>query len=81
MELLNMFHDYMIILLLIILLLVTYIFIYLIYSKHVSFYVTDSHALETIWTIVPLFILGFMAFPSLYLLYLSEDVIRPSLTI
>lgn len=80
-ELLNYFHDYIVIILFIILTFVTYVFIFVILSKRLDKYTIDSHLLETIWTIVPIFILCFMAFPSLYLLYLMEDVRRPSLTV
>lgn len=41
----------------------------------------DSHSLETFWTVFPMVILLFMAFPSLYLLYLMEEVRSPSLTV
>ena len=41
----------------------------------------DSHFLETVWTVIPMFILLIMAFPSLYLLYLIEDISKPSLTV
>jgi cytochrome c oxidase subunit 2 len=44
-------------------------------------YTIDSHLLETVWTIVPMVILLFMAFPSLYLLYLIEDISNPSVTV
>jgi cytochrome c oxidase subunit 2 len=37
--------------------------------------------LETVWTIIPMVILLFIAFPSLYLLYLIEDVVNPSLIV
>ncbi len=80
-ELLNYFHDYMVIILFIILTFVTYVFLFVISSKRLDKYTMDSHLLETIWTIVPIVILLFMAFPSLYLLYLMEDVRSPSLTV
>jgi len=80
-ELLNYFHDYMIIILLVILTFVTYIFLYIITSPRLDKYTIDSHVLETVWTIVPIVILLFMAFPSLYLLYLIEDISSPSLTV
>nr|QST18668.1 cytochrome c oxidase subunit 2 [Brachionus angularis] len=81
MELLNYFHDYMMTILLLILSFVTYVFIFVISSPRLDKYTVDSHVLETVWTIVPMFILLFMAFPSLYLLYLMEDVSSPSLTV
>lgn len=66
---------------LLILVFVTYIFISLMLTPLVDKYTIDSHVLETIWTVVPMFILMFIAFPSLYLLYLIEDVSNPSVTV
>ena len=80
-ELLNYFHDYIIVILLIILTFVTYLFLFLLSSSRIDKYSIDSHELETLWTIIPMVILLFMAFPSLYLLYLMEEVSSPSLTV
>lgn len=80
-ELINYFHDYIIIILLIILSFVTYIFIYVIFRSFLDKYTMDSHVLETLWTVLPIVILLFMAFPSLYLLYLIEDVSSPSISV
>ena len=80
-ELINYFHDYMMIILILILSFVTYLFVYIIITPRLDSYTTDSHSLETIWTVVPIVILLFMAFPSLYLLYLIEDYSSPSLTV
>lgn len=81
MELLNLFHDYIIIILLFIIVFVTYIFIYVLYRPYFDNVTIDSHLLETIWTVIPMFILLFIAFPSLYLLYLIEDVSKPFITV
>nr|AHZ34260.1 cytochrome c oxidase subunit 2 [Brachionus rubens] len=81
MELMNYFHDYMMTILVLILSFVTYLFIFVITSSRLDKYTVDSHILETVWTIVPMVILLFMAFPSLYLLYLMEDVSNPSLMV
>ena len=80
-ELLNYFHDYIIIFIVVILSFVTYIFIYVSFSPYLDKYSRDSHILETIWTVVPMFILLFIAFPSLYLLYLMEEIYSPSLAV
>lgn len=80
-ELLNYFHDYIIMILLLILTFVTYLFLYIIRTPRLDKYTMDSHVLETVWTVVPMVILLFMAFPSLYLLYLMEDITSPSLTV
>jgi uncharacterized membrane protein len=47
-ELLNYFHDYMILILLIILTFVTYIFLYIVSSPRLDKYTIDSHVLETV---------------------------------
>ncbi len=78
---LNYFHDYIISILLLILFTVTYLFLYVISSPRLDKVTVDSHVLETVWTVVPIVILLFMAFPSLYLLYLMEDVVSPSVSI
>jgi len=60
-------------LLIIIIVVVRYVFLFTVISSRLDKLTMDSHVLETIWTIVPMFILCFIAFPSLYLLYLIED--------
>ena len=81
MEMLNYFHDYIIVILLFILVSVSYIFLYIISSSRLDKFTFDSHSLETFWTFFPIVILLFIAFPSLYLLYLIEEVSSPSLTV
>nr|AOP18531.1 cytochrome c oxidase subunit II [Brachionus rotundiformis] len=81
MELMNYFHDYMMVFIVLILSFVTYLFGFIIFTPRLDKYTVDSHVLETVWTVVPMVILLFMAFPSLYLLYLMEDVSNPSLTV
>lgn len=80
-EFINYFHDYIIVILLLILTFVTYIFIYVSARPYVDKYTMDSHVLETVWTVVPMIILLFIAFPSLGLLYLIEEVSKPALTV
>jgi len=55
--------------------------VYVRFNPYIDKYTIDSHFLETVWTIIPMFILLIIAFPSLYLLYLIEDISKPSLTI
>lgn len=80
-EQLNYFHDYIMVLLILIFTFVTYIFIYVINSPYFDKYTTDSHLLETVWTVFPIFILLAIAFPSLYLLYIIEEISKPALTV
>lgn len=81
MEILNYFHDYMMMLLILVIFFVSYLFTYLLMSTKLDKYTVDSHFLEAIWTILPIVILLFIAVPSLYLLYLMEEVTNPALSI
>lgn len=47
-ELINYFHDYIIIILLLILSFVTYLFMFVISSSRLDKYTLDSHILETV---------------------------------
>ncbi len=80
-ELLNYFHDYMIVILILIMSFVTYMFFYVSACPYIDKYTIESHFLETVWTVAPMFILLFMAFPSLHLLYLIEEISKPVLTV
>jgi len=80
-ELLNYFHDYIIIFFLWILICVMYVFCAVLIEPKLDRYFLDSHILETIWTLAPMLILLLIAFPSLYLLYLIEEIYHPALSI
>jgi len=66
------FHDYMMIFLLIISIFVIYFLILIIINVKLDKEFLDSHRLETIWTVIPIIILGFIAYPSLTILYFIE---------
>lgn len=69
----------------IILLLVTglvgYAIISLLMNKIYCRTILEAQEIETIWTILPAVILLFLAFPSLLLLYLMDEVRKPSITL
>jgi len=81
MEIINYFHDYIMLILLFILVFVSYLFIWILFTLKQDKVTFDSHRLEFIWTIFPMVILLFIAFPSLYLLYLIEEFSSPSLRV
>lgn len=80
-ELMNYFHDYMIVILTLILTFVTYLFVSIMATPKVDKVTMDSHVLESVWTVIPMVILLFIAFPSLYLLYLTEDISNPAVSV
>lgn len=78
-------HDEIMFYMIIILCLVTYLLFSIITGagRHVFSYKYLVHGatLEVVWTIFPAFILVLIAFPSFVLLYLSDDVVNPAMTI
>nr|AFG29155.1 cytochrome c oxidase subunit II [Tetanocera soror]AFG29156.1 cytochrome c oxidase subunit II [Tetanocera soror] len=81
MEQLIFFHDHALLILLMITLLVGYLMISLIFNSYINRFLLHGQFIEIIWTILPAIILLFIAFPSLRLLYLLDEVNNPSITL
>lgn len=75
------FHDHTLIILTLVMTIVSYAIITLIINKYSHRYLIEAQQIETIWTIIPAFILLFLALPSLRLLYLTDEVRNPAITI
>nr|YP_009169448.1 cytochrome c oxidase subunit II [Galeodea echinophora]AKL90645.1 cytochrome c oxidase subunit II [Galeodea echinophora] len=81
MEELIFFHDHAMMILVMIISLVGYAAVSLMLNKYTCRSLVEGQEIETIWTIVPAFILIFLALPSLRLLYLLDEVGDCSLTV
>nr|YP_010173053.1 cytochrome c oxidase subunit II [Bironella derooki]QSH90931.1 cytochrome c oxidase subunit II [Bironella derooki] len=81
MEQLNFFHDHTMLILAMITVLVGYIMIMLPFNKLTNRFLLHGQTIEIIWTILPAVILMFIAFPSLRLLYLMDEINTPSITL
>nr|YP_009941978.1 cytochrome c oxidase subunit II [Syrphus vitripennis]QOC71049.1 cytochrome c oxidase subunit 2 [Syrphus vitripennis]UEK75573.1 cytochrome c oxidase subunit II [Eupeodes latifasciatus]UXF58205.1 cytochrome c oxidase subunit II [Syrphus vitripennis]WCJ53293.1 cytochrome c oxidase subunit 2 [Syrphus vitripennis] len=81
MEQLTFFHDHTMLILVMITMMVSYMMIMLFFNKYSNRYLLHGQTIETIWTILPTFILLFIAFPSLRLLYLMDEISEPSITL
>lgn len=79
-ELLIYFHDYTLIVLILVMVFVTYIFGSLVFTSFIPKNIWDSHVLATLWALISMFTILFMAFPTVYLLHLAESIFTPSLT-
>lgn len=75
------FHDHTIIILVLIITVVGFILISLFFNSYINRALLENQFIEIIWTILPALILLFIAFPSLHLLYLLDEINSPSLTI
>nr|YP_009689710.1 cytochrome c oxidase subunit 2 [Wyeomyia confusa]QEE94452.1 cytochrome c oxidase subunit 2 [Wyeomyia confusa] len=81
MEQLNFFHDHTILILIMITTLITYIMFMLFFNKFTNRYLLHGQTIEIIWTILPAIILMFIAFPSLRLLYLLDEINSPLISL
>lgn len=75
------FHDHTLIILTLVISVVTYAIYVVITNSFTNRYLIEAQQIETIWTIVPAIILIFLALPSLRLLYLTDEVRNPSITL
>nr|YP_003934374.1 cytochrome c oxidase subunit II [Ceraesignum maximum]ADI79396.1 cytochrome c oxidase subunit 2 [Ceraesignum maximum] len=81
MEELIFFHDHAMMILVMIITLVGYAAGSLMLNTYSCRSLVEGQEIETVWTIVPAIILLFLAFPSLRLLYLLDEVGQPGLTL
>nr|ARO34959.1 cytochrome c oxidase subunit II [Syrista parreyssii]UGN61578.1 cytochrome c oxidase subunit II [Syrista parreyssii] len=81
MEYLTMFHDHILTINILITSLVLYIIISISFSKFINRTMMQNQIIELIWTFIPMIILLFMAFPSIKILYLMDEIFTPLITI
>lgn len=75
------FHDHTLIILTLVITVVSYALLSIIINSLSNRYLIEAQQIETIWTIIPAIILLFLALPSLRLLYLTDEVSNPNLTL
>nr|YP_010508531.1 cytochrome c oxidase subunit II [Philophylla fossata]UXG57144.1 cytochrome c oxidase subunit 2 [Philophylla fossata] len=81
MEQLTFFHDYTLTILVMITTLVGYLMFMLFFNNFTNRNLLHGQTIEVIWTIIPAIVLLFIAFPSLRLLYLLDEINEPSVTL
>nr|UJY97864.1 cytochrome c oxidase subunit II [Anastatus fulloi] len=81
MEEMIMFHDHAMIVLVIIIILIMYFLIFMLTNKFVNRFLLKGHLIEIFWTVIPMFMLLFLAIPSLSILYMTDELINPELTV
>jgi len=75
------FHDHSIIILILVTILISYIILNITKNIFSNRFILEGQEIETIWTLIPAFLLIFIALPSLRLLYLMEETFTPSLSL
>nr|UZZ43911.1 cytochrome c oxidase subunit II [Ecnomus sp. XG-2021] len=81
MEQMILFHDNIMFIMMMILILVFIMMINILMNKFNNLKMNENQKIEIIWTMIPMFILIYIAIPSLHLLYLSDETMKPSITI
>lgn len=81
MEEVSIFHNQIMYILIIIIFMVLWLIIKALVNKVYYKALTDGALVEIIWTTIPAIILGLIAFPSLKILYIMDEVMDPALTI
>lgn len=81
MEQLTFFHDHSMAVLVLITVLVFYVLAIILRNIFLSRFILEGQELEIFWTFIPAILLIFIAFPSLRLLYLMDEVSSPDLTL
>nr|ANG59297.1 cytochrome oxidase subunit II [Oropsylla silantiewi] len=81
MEQLMFFHNHSMLIIILITILVGYLMSSLFFNKYTNRLLMESQNIEIIWTILPAFMLIFIALPSLRLLYLLDDLNKPLITL
>nr|AAK31117.1 cytochrome oxidase subunit II [Pulex simulans] len=80
MEQLMFFHNHSMLIIILITIMVGYLMSSLFFNKYTNRLLMESQNIEIIWTILPAFMLIFIALPSLRLLYLLDDLNKPLIT-
>nr|AIW06229.1 cytochrome c oxidase subunit II [Opiliones sp. MT-2014] len=81
MEQMIFFHDHTMIILILITILVSYMMVNSLVNSYSNRSLLEGQEIETFWTIIPAFMLIFIAFPSLQLLYMMDETNSPNITI
>uniref|UniRef100_D1G4J3 Cytochrome c oxidase subunit 2 n=1 Tax=Tursiops truncatus TaxID=9739 RepID=D1G4J3_TURTR len=81
MEELLHFHDHTLMIIFLISSLVLYIITMMLTTKLTHTSKMDAQEVETVWTILPATILILIALPSLWILYMMDEINNPSLTV
>nr|YP_010324874.1 cytochrome c oxidase subunit II [Haemaphysalis sulcata]UNO53925.1 cytochrome c oxidase subunit 2 [Haemaphysalis sulcata] len=81
MEQMNFFHDHSMLIILMITIITIYMVSNIMINNYTSRSMMEGQEIEIIWTIIPAITLIFIAMPSLHLLYLTDELFSPQMSI
>jgi len=77
---LSCLHDHVMTIMFSVTILITYIIFYLLFNTKYYKFLSEGTFIETIWSMVPAFLLVILVLPSMKVLYMIEDIKSPVLT-
>jgi len=80
-EQLLFFHDHTIIIIIVTIAFICYLITNMFINKFKCLFIHEGQDIETVWTMIPIFLLLFIALPSLRLLYLIEENFKPEISV
>nr|WEG22879.1 cytochrome c oxidase subunit II [Diprion sp.] len=81
MEQMIFFHDYTMMILILITTSILYLLLMMMINKFINKNILNKQNIEIIWTITPSILLIMIAMPSIHLLYLTDEINKPLITI
>nr|WRO45066.1 cytochrome c oxidase subunit II [Themus hedini] len=81
MEQLSFFHNNTMMILIVITMIVAYMMISIAFNTKTNRFLLENQQIELIWTIMPALTLLLIALPSLKILYMLEETLKPNLSI
>ncbi len=77
---LSFLHDHIMIIMLRVIILISYILLFTMFNSFSYKYLSEGTLIETVWSVVPAFVLIFLVVPSIKVLYIIEDLSSPTFT-
>nr|QFZ93425.1 cytochrome oxidase subunit II [Moniligastridae sp. SC201762-01] len=74
-------HDHALLILVLILSTISYLMVFVLSAKYTTRFASEVHLLEVLWTLTPGVVLLFLALPSMFLLYTTDESPNISMTI
>nr|AEG25299.1 cytochrome c oxidase subunit II [Philotrypesis sp. JHX-2011] len=81
MENMIMFYDFSMIIIVLVVAMIMYLLFFMLFNKLIDRFLLEGQMIEIIWTVIPIIFLIFLAIPSLKLLYLSDEINNPIMSI
>lgn len=77
---LSCLHDHVITIIFSVIIFITYIIIYILFASSYYKFLSEGTFIETIWSLIPAFLLIILVLPSMKVLYVMEDIKSPVFT-